>query len=151
MVFFQVRVLIFTILPVFLLHLWSGFMDILPDSNIQEILPLLLFGEWARRPCRWRKFPISWLSETSLMAQQVKNPPARQEAEKTQVLIPGLGRSPGGRSDNPLQYSCLKKSQRQRSLVGYSPWGRKDSDTTEQQQQCPEEEWGGFGWVVPRL
>ena len=85
------------------------------------------------------------------MAQQVKNPPARQEAEKTQVLIPGLGRSPGGRSDNPLQYSCLKKSQRQRSLVGYSPWGRKDSDTTEQQQQCPEEEWGGFGWVVPRL
>ena len=82
-----------------------------PHSNIQEILPLRLFGEWARRPCRWRKFPISWLSETSLMAQQVKNPPARQEAEKTQVLIPGSGRSPGGRSDNPLQYSCLKKSQ----------------------------------------
>ena len=60
-----------------------------PHSNIQEILPLRLFGEWARRPCRWRKFPISWLSETSLMAQQVKNPPARQEAEKTQVLILG--------------------------------------------------------------
>ena len=23
--------------------------------------------------------------------------------------IPGLGRSPGGGNDNPLQYSCLKK------------------------------------------
>ena len=23
-------------------------------------------------------------------------------------LIPGLGRSPGGRYDNPLQYSCLE-------------------------------------------
>ena len=22
--------------------------------------------------------------------------------------IPGLGRSPGGRTDNPLQYSCLE-------------------------------------------
>ena len=117
--------LIFTTLPVFSLHLWSVFMDVLPHSNIQEILPLLLFGEWARRPCRWRKFPISWLSETSLMAQQVKNPPMRQEAQKKQVLIPGSGISPGGRSDNPLQYSCLEKSQGQRSLEGYSPWGRK--------------------------
>ena len=25
-------------------------------------------------------------------------------------LIPGLGRSPGVRNDNPLQYSCLKNS-----------------------------------------
>ena len=25
-------------------------------------------------------------------------------------LIPGLGRSPGGGNDNPLQYSCLKNS-----------------------------------------
>ena len=47
-------------------------------------------------------------------------------------LIPGLGRSPGGEHDNPIQYSCLKNPHRQRSLVGYSPWGRKESDTTEQ-------------------
>ena len=32
---------------------------------------------------------------------------------------------------NPLQYSCLGKSHGQRSLVGYSPWGCKESDTTE--------------------
>ena len=25
-------------------------------------------------------------------------------------LIPGLGRSPGGRNGNPLQYSCLENS-----------------------------------------
>ena len=78
------------------------------------------------------------------MAQQVKNPPMRQEAQKKQVLIPGSGISPGGRSDNPLQYSCLEKSQGQRNLVGYSLWGCKDSDMTEQ-QQCPKEDWGGFG------
>ena len=30
----------------------------------------------------------------------------------------------------PLQYSCLK-SHGQRSLVGCSPWGREELDTTE--------------------
>ena len=45
--------------------------------------------------------------------------------------IPGLGRSPGEGNGNPLQYSCLEKSHGQRSLVGYSPWGRKESDMPE--------------------
>ena len=45
--------------------------------------------------------------------------------------IPGLGRSPGGGHGNPLQYSCLKNLRGQRSLAGYSLWGRKESDTTE--------------------
>ena len=47
-------------------------------------------------------------------------------------LIPGLGRSPGGGHGSPLHYSCLENPHGQRSLVGYSPWGRKESDTTEQ-------------------
>ena len=42
-------------------------------------------------------------------------------------LIPGLGRSPGERHDNQLQHSCLENPHGQRSLVGYSPWGRKES------------------------
>ena len=45
--------------------------------------------------------------------------------------IPVLGRSPGGRHGNPLQYSCLENPHGQRSLAGYSPWGRKELDTTE--------------------
>ena len=45
--------------------------------------------------------------------------------------IPGLGRPPGGGPGNPLQYSCLENPHGQRSLVGYSPWGRKESDMTE--------------------
>ena len=45
--------------------------------------------------------------------------------------IPGLGRSLGEKSGHPLQYSCLENPQGQRSLVGYSPWGHKESDTTE--------------------
>ena len=45
--------------------------------------------------------------------------------------IPGLGRYPGGGHGNPRQYSCLQNPPRQRSLVGYSPWGCKEWDTTE--------------------
>ena len=44
--------------------------------------------------------------------------------------IPGLGRSPGEGHGNPLQDSCLENSLGQRSLVGYSPRGHKESDTT---------------------
>ena len=47
-------------------------------------------------------------------------------------LIPGLGRSPGGGHGNPLQYSCLENPHGQKSLVGFSPWGCKASDTVEQ-------------------
>ena len=46
--------------------------------------------------------------------------------------IPRWGRSPGKGKVYPLQYSCLENPHRQRSLVGYSPWDRKDSDMTEQ-------------------
>ena len=45
--------------------------------------------------------------------------------------IPGLGRSPGGGHDNPFQDSCLENSHGQRNLMGYSPWGHKESDMTE--------------------
>ena len=43
-----------------------------------------------------------------------------------------LGRSPGEGNGNPLQYSCLENPMdRESSLVGYSPWGRKALDMTE--------------------
>ena len=49
-------------------------------------------------------------------------------------LIPGFRRSPGVRHGNwkPFQYSYLENPHRQMSLVGYSPWGLKESDMTEQ-------------------
>ena len=46
-------------------------------------------------------------------------------------LIPGLGRASDGGHGNPLQYSGLENPHKQRTLAGYSPWGPKESDTTE--------------------
>ena len=45
--------------------------------------------------------------------------------------IPELGKSRGEGNGNPLQYSWLENPHGQRSLAGYSPWRRKESDTTE--------------------
>ena len=44
--------------------------------------------------------------------------------------IPGSGRSPGEGNGSPLQYSCLEIPTDKGHLVGYRPWGRKESDMT---------------------
>ena len=46
----------------------------------------------------------------------------------------GSGRSPGGGNGNPFGFPVFLpgKSHEQRSLVGYSPWGHKEMDMTEQ-------------------
>ena len=45
--------------------------------------------------------------------------------------IPRSGRSPGEGNGNPLQHSCLENPHGRGSLAGYSPWARKELDTTE--------------------
>ena len=47
------------------------------------------------------------------------------------ALIPGSERSPEGGHGNPLPVFLPGESHGQRNLVGYSPWGCKESDTTE--------------------
>ena len=46
--------------------------------------------------------------------------------------IPGVGKSPWGREWLPTPVSLPGESHGQKSLVGYSPQGCKESDTTEQ-------------------
>ena len=46
-------------------------------------------------------------------------------------LIPGSGRSPWRREQRPTPVFLPGESHGQRSLVRYSPWSRKESDTTE--------------------
>ena len=70
-------------------------------------------------------------NQASQVALVVKNPPANSGDIRDVGLIPGLGGSPGEGNGNPLQYSCLENPMA-RSLVGYGPQGRKESDTTEE-------------------
>ena len=64
----------------------------------------------------------------SLVAQTVKNPPAMQEAWVRSLGWEDLLEIGHG---NSLQYSGLENPRGQESLVGYSPWGCKESDTPE--------------------
>ena len=68
------------------------------------------------------------VSGASLVAQMVKNLPAMQE---TQVLYPWIGKIPWRRTQQPTPVFLPGESHRQRSLVGYSPWGCKELDMTE--------------------
>ena len=65
------------------------------------------------------------------MSLVVKYLPADAGDVRDVGSIPGWGRSPGGWRDNPLQHSCLENPIGQRSLAGYRPRSRKESDTTE--------------------
>ena len=60
----------------------------------------------------------------------LKNLPANA-GDKRHAFNPWVGRSPGGGRGNPLQYSCLENPTDRGAPRGYSPWGRKESDTTE--------------------
>ena len=57
----------------------------------------------------------------------VKN--SRTVPEPREMRVRFLGS--GGGHGNPLQYSCLENPHGQRSLAGYHPQSRKESDTTE--------------------
>ena len=56
----------------------------------------------------------------------VKNPLANAGDTRDAGLIPGSGRSPGGRNGNPLQCSCLGNPKDRGARWGYSPWGCKE-------------------------
>ena len=48
------------------------------------------------------------------------------------ILVETFPVTPGGGHGKPLQFLCLENPPGQRSLAGWSPWGCKELDTTEQ-------------------
>ena len=64
------------------------------------------------------------------MALVVKNLPANAGDIEDMGSIPGLGRSPVGGKWKPTPVFLPAESHGQGSLVGYIPWGRRESDTT---------------------
>ena len=110
----------------------------LPAPGIEPRSPALQANSFPSEPPGKSIWPHAYMftfmyvlhgaSQTALV---VKNPPASAGDVRDADSIPGLERSPGEGRDNPFQYSCLENPNGQRSLVGYSPWGCIESDTTE--------------------
>ena len=83
---------------------------------------------------------IAWpyaSSGVSLVALLVKNLPASAGDARDWSVVPGLGRFPWRREWPPTSEFLPGKFHGQRSLVGYSPWGHKESDMTEHIQTLP--------------
>ena len=64
----------------------------------------------------------------------VKNLPASSEDARDIGSSSGLGRSPGWQ---PSPLVLPEKFHGQKSLVGYSPWDHKESDTTKRLSMHP--------------
>ena len=73
-------------------------------------------------------YKYTYLPRASLVVQSVENPPAMEE---TQVQSLG-GEDPLEKEWQPTPVFLPGKFHGQRSLAGYSPWGCKGSDITEQ-------------------
>ena len=82
-----------------------------------------------------------WASQVALV---VKILPANAGDTRDASLITGQGRRfPWSRKCHPTPVSLSGIFQGQRSLMGYSPWGRKESDTTQRLNQPIYI----FGWI----
>ena len=71
---------------------------------------------------------LNWFSDTGLPCGSGKEPTCNAGDMGS---ISGSGRSLGGGHGKPPQHSCLENPHEQRILVGYSPWGHKELDTTD--------------------
>ena len=98
-----------------------------------EVLEAARFGQEKKKKERER-------INVTLHSQQLAFPEDRSSQpwlsmrttwELSAILLPGFHPRHGEGDGTPLQYSCLEKSHGWRSLVGCSPWGRKESDMTE--------------------
>ena len=83
-------------------------------------------GVWTRDPICYNTVNLKRIPGLQV-AQMAKCPPTMWETQ-----VRSLGREdPWRRKWQPTPVFLPGKSHRQRSLIGYSPWGRKESDTTE--------------------
>ena len=77
------------------------------------------------------KYYVIWGFPGGTGGKKKKNPPANAEHTRDTGSIPRLGGSTWSRKWQPTPVVLPGESHGQRSLAGYSPRGRKESDTSE--------------------
>ena len=120
---------------------FDPFVRKIPWRRAWQPTPVFLPGESREQrslvdysPCGHR-VGHGWATNTSLLLLDIEmgfpgGSNGKESARSAGDLgsIPGLGRSSGGGHGNPLCYSCLEIPHGQRSLVGHSSWGHKESN-----------------------
>ena len=112
-------------------------------QELVSVLTLCLLSPDIHPGCPW-SFRESLDMVGSLVAQTVKNLPAMQE-----TWVWSLGwEDPWRRKCQPTPVFLPGESHGQRILLGYSPWGHKESDMTEQLTLHSIETWEKAGNTV---
>ena len=108
----------------------------LPDPGIKPRSPALQPDSLPSEPpgkaqMRWKLASIMCLLWSFPSGAVIKNPPTNAGRRKRCRFNPWVGNIPCRRTWQPTPVFLPRKSHGQRSLVGYSPLGCKESDTTE--------------------
>ena len=91
------------------------------------------------------------------MVQWLKNLPADAEDARDTDLMPGLRKIRWRRKWQPTPVFLPRKSHRQRSLAGCSPWGHTEPDMTKHTpmrlirgwaRECGPENFVGYGFII---
>ena len=120
-------------------HYIIGTKEKIPETNMYKYSWLILTG---CKAIQWRKVSLfnkwCWINWTSLSKPvgllrylSGKEPTCQWRKCKIWGFDPWVRKIPWSRNRWSTPVLSPGKSQGQRSLVGYSPWGHKDSDTTE--------------------
>ena len=108
-----------------------------------------LVAQLVKNPLAMQETPVRFLGQEDLMERdRLPTPvflgfPGGSDSKVSACsvgdlgLIPGLGRSPGGRHGNPHQHSFLENPHGQRSLEGYSTCDGKELAITERLSTPP--------------
>ena len=91
-------------------------------------------------------FPSSTRKRSFTGGSSSKEPTFQCRGSKRCVFDPWVGKIPWRRAWRPSPVFLPGESQGQRSLVGYHPWGRKESDMTEATHTRVAH--GGFNWSI---
>ena len=101
-------------------------------SCVPPALLLRVCAAFCSSCCFWELIDLvvkAWASQVVLV---VKNPPANAGDIRDMGSVPGLGGSPAGGHDNPLQYFCLK-----------TPTDRRASNATVHRARA----WQSWTWL----
>ena len=104
---------------------WTGRPGMLQSRVSQRV-----GHDWVTALTDWNLF--YFLARASQVVLVVKNLPVNTGANRDTGSIPRSGRSPGAGNGSPLQHSC-PENPRDRGAwwATHSPWGHKESDTTD--------------------
>ena len=129
-------------------------LDWIPSESLAGFMAL---GQWLISvnltfPYLWKVIMATYVCLSIKNLYHVLGPPSRHRRKESACWCrcesnPWIRKIPWSRKWQPTPVLLPGESHGQRSLVGYSPWGCKESDTTEYTHAHTQQ----YGWSLPPI